>query len=172
MMQDIPDSYAKDPQEMYATLASKIKDGRPTFFRVRAQLPSQGRTDTPLAATEKQWVVLKTYAACGENELHAHPNEDHTFVVLQGKAVFHGPNGEERIVGVHEGVLLPHGTFYWFKALAEEPLVMLRVGSAASEGGDRFARLAIDGRPMEGNSTENKEVELILSDKWFPAADA
>jgi hypothetical protein len=25
------------------------------------------------------WVVLKTYAADGENGLHAHPNEDHTF---------------------------------------------------------------------------------------------
>jgi quercetin dioxygenase-like cupin family protein len=36
------------------------------------------------------WVVLKTYAADGENGLHAHPSEDHTFVVLQGEAPFMG----------------------------------------------------------------------------------
>jgi hypothetical protein len=30
------------------------------------------------------WVALKTYAAYDENGLHAHPNENHTFVVLQG----------------------------------------------------------------------------------------
>jgi mannose-6-phosphate isomerase-like protein (cupin superfamily) len=169
-MPDTQPSFAKDPKEMEATLAGQIREGQPTFFRMQAQLPSQGRTDTPLAATDKMWVVLKTYASCGENELHAHPNEDHTFVVLQGAALFHGPNGEERQIGLHEGVLLPRGTFYWFRALGEEPLVMIRVGSAAVEGADRFARISIDGRPMEGNSVENKEVELKLSDRWFPEA--
>ena len=159
--------YAKDPTDMAATLKAKVKQGQPTFFRLRAQLPAQGRTDTPMAASEKQWVVLKTYAACGENELHAHPNEDHTFVVLQGRAKFHGPAGEERIIGLHEGVLLPHGTFYWFRALGDEPLVMVRIGSAAIDGRDPYARIAEDGHPMEGNSAENKEVELELTDQWF-----
>jgi hypothetical protein len=31
---------------------------------------------------------VKTYAADGENRLHAHPNEGHTFVVRQGEATF------------------------------------------------------------------------------------
>ena len=66
---------------------------------MEAQLPQQGRTDTALAASEKMWVVLKTYAAHGENGLHAHPNEDHTFVVLQGEATFYGPNDETRRIG-------------------------------------------------------------------------
>ncbi len=167
-MSETQPTYARTPKEMEATLASQIRQGQPTFFQMQAQLPSQGRTDTPLAATDAMWVVLKTYAACGENELHAHPHEDHTFVVLQGSALFHGPNGEERTIGLHEGVLLPRGTFYWFRALGEEPLVMIRIGSATAQGADRFARISIDGRPMEGNSVENKEVELKLSDRWFP----
>jgi mannose-6-phosphate isomerase-like protein (cupin superfamily) len=167
-MPDAAESYVQDPQAMRQVLQGKIKSAQPTFFKLEAQLPTQGRTDTPMAATEKQWVVLKTYAACGENELHAHPNEDHTFVVLQGRAVFYGPEGEEKVIGLHEGVLLPHGTFYWFRALGDEPLVMVRVGSAAFEGRDRFARINRDGQPMEGNSAENKEVELILSERWFP----
>jgi mannose-6-phosphate isomerase-like protein (cupin superfamily) len=45
-----------------------------------------------MAASDKMWVVLKIYAADGENGLHPHPNEDHTFVVLQGEAKFYRPN--------------------------------------------------------------------------------
>jgi Cupin domain len=113
------------------------------------------------------WVVLKTYAADGENGLHAHPNEDHTFVVLQGEATFYGPNGESSTIGRNEGVLLPHGTFYWFKATSEEPLVMVRVGAAAFDGVDRHGRIAPDGSEMRGDSVENKQVELIMSDRSF-----
>jgi len=113
------------------------------------------------------WVVLKTYAADGENGLHAHPNEDHTFVVLQGEATFHGPNDETRTIGKNEGVLLPHGTFYWFKATSEEPLVMVRIGAAAFDGVDRYGRINPDGSEMRGDSVENKQVELIMSDHWF-----
>jgi mannose-6-phosphate isomerase-like protein (cupin superfamily) len=141
---------------------------RPEFFRMRAQLPSQGRQDTPLAKTGHMTVILKTYAACGENELHAHPNEDHVFVVLQGRVEFHGPGGELRAIGQHEGVLLPAGTFYWFKAQGEEPLVMIRIGALAGEGGDIYHRINIKGLSMAGDSKENKEVPLILRDgAWF-----
>jgi mannose-6-phosphate isomerase-like protein (cupin superfamily) len=140
---------------------------QPTFFHLRAQLPTQGRTDTPMAATDRLWVVLKTYASDGENELHAHPNEDHVFLVLQGEADFYGPKGELKRVKQHDGILLPRGTFYWFKAVGEEPLVMARVGSVVDSSKDRLGRIASDGRPMDGNSVENKQVELALSDRWF-----
>ena len=59
-----------------------------------------------MAASDKMWVALKIYAADGENGLHPHPNEDHTFVVLQGEAKFYGPNHEIRTIGKNEGVLL------------------------------------------------------------------
>ena len=103
---------AQSPEDLRAKVVAQVADAKPTFFKLEAQLPQQGRTDTPVAASEKMWVVLKTYAADGENGLHAHPNEDHTFVVLQGEATFYGPNDETRTIGRNEGVLLPHGTFY------------------------------------------------------------
>ena len=113
---ETPD-FAKSSDELHDALDSKIqKEAKPSFFRLKAQLPSQGRTNVPMASSEKMWVTLKTYAHDGENELHAHPNEDHTFVVLQGQASFRGPNGEEKIIGKNEGVLLPHNTFYWFNS--------------------------------------------------------
>lgn len=160
-------THAKSSQDLHDSLQSQVRGSQPTFFRLSAQLPRQGRTNVPLASSEQMWVVLKTYASDGENELHAHPNEDHVFVVLQGRASFRGPNGEERVVGPNEGVLLPHGTFYWFKATSEEPLVLLRVGCAAFDGADKHARIDIEGEPMTGDSARNKRVPLVLSDEWF-----
>ncbi len=160
-------AFAQTPDDMHAKLKAQQADARPSFFRLQAQLPQQGRTDTPMASSDKMWVVLKTYAADGENGLHAHPNEDHTFVVLQGEATFYGPNDEPRTIGKNEGVLLPHGTFYWFKAAGDEPLVMVRIGAAAFDGVDRHGRINTDGSPMAGDSEENKQVELIMSDQRF-----
>jgi len=158
---------ARSPEDLRAKVAAQVAGGKPSFFTLEAQLPKQGRTDTPVAASDKMWVVLKTYAADGENGLHAHPNEDHTFVVLQGEAVFYGPNGEEKTIGKNEGVLLPHGTFYWFKAKGVEPLVMVRIGAAAFDGVDRHGRVNPDGSEMRGDSAENKQVPLIMSEDWF-----
>jgi hypothetical protein len=134
---------AQSPEDLRAKVNIQIVEGTPTFFKLQAQLPKQGRTDTPLAASDKMWVVLKTYAADGENGLHAHPSEDHTFIVLQGEATFYGPNGETRT------------------------LVMIRVGAPAFDGVDRHGRIAPDGSEMRGDSVENKQVELIMSDRWF-----
>ena len=158
-------------QNLHDSLDAKVKRGIPTFFRLEAQLPTQGRTNIPLASAQSMWVVLKTYASGGENELHAHPNEDHTFVILQGQAKFYGPAKEERIVGAGEGVLLPHGTFYWFHVTSEEPLVMLRVGAQAGDG-DRFRRIDIDGATFEGDDPANKQVPLLPSDRWYGRAQA
>jgi mannose-6-phosphate isomerase-like protein (cupin superfamily) len=143
---------AQNPEDLRAKVKTQIVEGKPTFFKLEAQLPKEGLTDTPLAASDKMWVVLKTYAADGENGLHAHPNEDHTFVVLQGEATFYGPNDETRTIGKNEGVLLPHGTFYWFKATSDEPLVMIRVGAATFDGVDRHGRIAPDGSEMPARS--------------------
>ena len=140
----------------------------PRFFKMEALLPTQGREDIPMAKAGGMAVVLKTYAKAGENELHAHLNEDHTFIILQGEAEFYGPNGEKRRAGKNEGVLIPRGTFYWFISCGDEPLVMARVGSAIEPGVDTTMRVNSKGEYMDPFSTENKQVELIHSkDSWF-----
>ncbi|GAB5101299.1 cupin domain-containing protein [Caballeronia sp. HLA56] len=143
------------------------KRTRPTFFHARAQLPDQGRTNIVLGATHTLSVVLKTYASGGENELHAHTNEDHMFFILQGSATFRGPNGEIRIVSKNEGIVLPRGSFYSFVADEGEALVMLRVGATIDDTSDPLARVGIDELPLDGFSEANKEVPLVLSDAWF-----
>lgn len=160
--------FARSSEDLHKTLDAQVKEGnQPSFFRLKAQLPKQGRTNVPLAATKNMWVVLKTYAQDGENELHAHPAEDHAFVILQGKASFRGPNGEEKTIGRNEGVMLPRGTFYWFKAVGEEPLVLLRIGCSATDGATHRGRIDIHGKPMSGDSKENKTVARIMTDQWF-----
>ena len=42
-----------------------------------------------------------------------------------------------------------------------------RNGAAAFDGVDRHGRISPDGSEMRGDSIENKQVELIMSDRWF-----
>lgn len=81
---------------------------RPGFFALRTALPVQGRTNLVAAANPGLNVVLKSYATGGESELHAHTNEDHVFVVLQGGATFFGPRVGHGLT--RSGCSLPAGT--------------------------------------------------------------
>lgn len=140
----------------------------PTFFHLRAKLPKQGRTNQVLAATAHMSVVLKTYAGGGENELHAHTNEDHVFLILQGAATFYGPRGETRHVTKHDCVLVPRGALYRFQADERaEALVMVRIGSAIDASKDVLERVDAEGALFDGYSEANKELPLVLGDTWF-----
>ena len=62
-------------------------------------LLEQGTTYDPLATAENLWVSVKVYASGGENALHSHGGEDHSFIVLQGKANFTFADGRRRACG-------------------------------------------------------------------------
>ena len=64
---------------------------KPVFFSMHAQLLDAGNTEEPLAVGEHLWLKIKVYAKGGENKLHAHPHQDHSFIVLDGRARFYGP---------------------------------------------------------------------------------
>jgi len=140
----------------------------PTVFNVAGQLLARGRTDTPLAATEDLSIRLKIYAEGGENELHAHPGEDHSFIVLQGQVRFFDPDGEETVLGSNQGIMLPRGNMYWFTAIEGEPLVMLRIGSPNYQKLPEIDRTDADGNPMRGDSKKNKSVPIeFLEGKFY-----
>lgn len=142
------------------------QDKKASFFKLRAQMLEQGRTNTPLARTDNMWATLKVYASGGENGLHTHPNEDHTFIVLQGSARYYDADGNTTDVHRHEGIMLPAGVYYWFEATSKEPLVLVRVGCRAA-GRDPAGRLNIRGEPMPGDSKENKRVPVVYRDGEF-----
>lgn len=141
---------------------------KPAVFNVAGQLLARGRTDTPLAATEDLSIRLKIYAEGGENELHAHPGEDHSFIVLQGHARFFGPAGEETVIGPNQGIMLPKGNLYRFFAVEGEPLVMLRIGTPNYAKQPDPSRTDADGNPMRGDSKKNKSVPIeFLEDRYY-----
>jgi mannose-6-phosphate isomerase-like protein (cupin superfamily) len=145
---------------------AKATDKKASFFKMRAQMLEQGRTNTPLARTDNMWATLKVYASGGENGLHTHPNEDHTFIVLQGSARYYDADGNPTDVGTHEGIMLPAGAYYWFEATSQEPLVLVRVGCRAGAK-DAGARLNVRGEPMPGDSEENKRVPVVYREGEF-----
>ena len=139
------------------------------FFNLDSPLLAQGRFDNKVARTDLLTLIVKVYASGGENALHMHPYEDHSFTVLQGEATFHiGAEDNVRVLTKYEGVMLPRGVTCWFLSNAAENLVMLRVGAAEKwpEDGRTFP----DGTPFAGNSKENNRVEMIeIPGKFFTA---
>jgi mannose-6-phosphate isomerase-like protein (cupin superfamily) len=172
MSQSISTKPAESMDDYLTRLVELAGDQSPSIFELRVNLPAQGRADVPVAATKHMSVVLKAYASGGENALHAHVKEDHVFVVLQGAARFYGKNGALGALRRYQGIMLPRGSFYRFEADEAEPLVMLRIGAADLRPDPReaFARVDLDGRDMDAYSKENRQVDLIEGDSWFPDA--
>ena len=148
-------SPALSNKELYDRQRSLADTSEPTVFKMAAQLLEQGRTDTPLCATEGMTARLKVYASGGENALHAHPHEDHMFIVLQGSATFFDPDGEMANLGANEGIMLPKGSYYRFHATSDEPLVLLRVGAKAAQATSEHDRLNIYGDPLPTDAPGN-----------------
>ena len=129
----------------------------PQLYRLKTQLLSKGRTDYLLAQTDRLSVRIKCYAQGGENVLHSHPGEDHTFVILAGKARFFGITGEIAELGRNEGILLPRGAFYRFQSCGDEPLVLMRVGAKIAEV--PVTRIGLQGEEIPGLSVANRHEE-------------
>jgi mannose-6-phosphate isomerase-like protein (cupin superfamily) len=165
MITDVLEPATSDA-DYYAKIVELSKNPAATTFKLRCQLPTQGRSDMIVAATPLMNIVLKAYAAGGENTLHAHQNEDHAFISLQGFATFYGA-GDKVIarIGKNEGIMIPKGALYRFEAGTDEPLVLLRVGANYPGTTHVGSRKSADGSLNESFSAKNKQVDLVLSDK-------
>lgn len=136
-------------------------------FNLRTPYLKQGRTTDLRARTELLTITAKVYAQGGENGMHHHPHEDHSFIVLEGQATFHIETDDDvRVVNRYEGIMLPKKTNYWFMSSGSENLVMVRVGAVYP--GAQSGRLTPEGHEIPGDSPENKEVPRIeLPGKGF-----
>jgi len=118
-------------------------------------LLSSGRTDDIAAASDNLVARVKVYASGGENTTHAHLEDEHLFLILAGRAVFHlGRDGSREVeVGPNAGVLLPAGSFYRFASVGPDNLVLLRVGRGRRGADDR---IGADGASLPGHSSKNR----------------
>jgi quercetin dioxygenase-like cupin family protein len=107
-----------------------------------------GRGDLILPGSDELSGVIKRYLEGGENKMHCHPNEDHTFYVLDGQGTFRlEDDANEIVVDKYEAVFLPKGTNYWFTSTGDTTLIILRVGT--QQGSDRI----IDGQLVKSHRT-------------------
>lgn len=140
------------------------------FSVAGVQLLEEGNTHELLARAPGLWAHVKVYATGGENGVHAHPDEDHLFLVLAGEATFLDAAGQELVVGPYEGMLVPAGAAYSFRSSGSHNLVLVRVGAAARDGlvtpdgpvnetgipTAVGARIGVNGSPAPGNDPGNK----------------
>ncbi len=135
----------------------------PARFQLRAQLLDAGSESRILAETDHLQMKIRVYAAHeGENAMHAHHNQDHSFVVLQGAARFYGPRGETWDLGHNEGIMLPEGTYYCFENFGDDPLVVMRIAAMMPEKGDPEARLGVREQQIDAHRAENRRPQKIV----------
>ncbi len=135
----------------------------PSRFRLRAQLLDAGSESRILAETDSLQMKIRVYAPHeGENAMHAHHNQDHSFVVLQGQARFYGPRGEAWELGRNEGIMLPEGAYYCFENSGDDPLVVMRIATMMSDKGDPETRLGVHQRQIDSHTAENRRPQKIV----------
>ena len=125
--------------------------GRKTTAKVFTFLDEEiraGDGDIILPGSDRLSGVVKRYSVGGENRMHEHPTEDHTFYVLQGQGTFHlEDDANVVVVNQFDAILLPAGTNYWFTSSGSEKLIILRTGTQT--GSDRI----IEGRLVHSMRT-------------------
>jgi mannose-6-phosphate isomerase-like protein (cupin superfamily) len=136
---------------------------------MKVPLLTSGRTNQVLARTDTVEVRAKVYAQGGENALHTHLDEDHTFFVLDGEATFYGPEEQSTVVGKLEGLMIPAGAYYRFQSTGDTNLVLLRFGAGlpVSEDVAQAPRVGPDGLPLEGKDPRNKQMPPEFSGATF-----
>ena len=139
-------------------------------FNLKAPYMQQGRVTQLAAKTENMWIHTKVNAEGGENEIHCHLDEDHSFIVLEGEMSIFDEHGNEMQIKQHQGVMIPKGAFYRYLNTGKGNLVTLRIGCGPSGKaiGGREMRLGTDGKPLLAGSKENKSLPPIrIPGKFF-----
>jgi mannose-6-phosphate isomerase-like protein (cupin superfamily) len=144
-------------------MATETKVIPHTFaFSMKGNYLSAGRTNTDLARADSLWLSLKINAEGGENAVHAHTREVHSFVVLEGECSFFDEKGEETKVTQYEGIMIPKGAFYRYLNTGASNLVLLRIGAKIGEDAPmETTRLKPDGTPIPAYDTENMHVDGV-----------
>jgi mannose-6-phosphate isomerase-like protein (cupin superfamily) len=104
-----------------------------------ARAMAAGRSTFNLCGSDNVISTVQVLETGVHNALHLHLVEDGYWLVLGGRARFHGA-GETILaeLGKFEGVLIPAGTRYWFESVADEPLELLRVNYRVHPGPRRI----------------------------------
>jgi mannose-6-phosphate isomerase-like protein (cupin superfamily) len=177
-MSDIQASSAQHPKnaEGHAEGPSRTTADAVRFSMRGEPLLASGATMRSLGTAGNLWAHVKVYSTGG------HDVEDHCFVVLQGEAMFQFGDGSTLVARPFEGVMLPKGTFYRFRANPVGNLVMIRVGGAQVTSPEDIdpkygvpreisrQRIGVDNQYFDGESATNgahSQLTKVLPDQFF-----
>ena len=104
------------------------------IFSLNTPYLSAGRITSLVAKTENLWIHTKVNAAGGENALHAHTDEDHAFVVLEGEVTFFDKDDNGTVLKPFEGIMIPKGAYYRYLNTGSGNLIVVRIGAATRIG--------------------------------------
>ncbi|HTM10062.1 MAG TPA: cupin domain-containing protein [Verrucomicrobiae bacterium] len=138
-------------------------------FSLRTPYMKQGRVTQLVAETPNMWIHTKINAEGGENEIHTHLDEDHSFIVLEGEMSVFDEKGNEMKLKKYEGVLLPKGAYYRYLNTGAGNLVVIRVGSIVRDKPKQgqATRVTPTGEEILGGSVENKSLPPIEDNRFF-----
>jgi mannose-6-phosphate isomerase-like protein (cupin superfamily) len=75
-------------------------------------------------------VAVQVINAGGETNMHAHTGEDEAWMVISGRARFHGADEQPPVeLGPREGIVVPAGVPYWFESASPEQLEIVRMAA-------------------------------------------
>jgi mannose-6-phosphate isomerase-like protein (cupin superfamily) len=129
-------------------------------FQIKGNYLSQGRVNIDLAKEDVLWLSLKVNAEGGENALHAHSNEEHAFIVLEGEVTFFNERNEGKVLKKYEGIMIPKDAVYRYLNTGGTNLFLLRVGAKIGPQ-DGETRRKPDGSPIPAFTAENHPVDGV-----------
>jgi mannose-6-phosphate isomerase-like protein (cupin superfamily) len=135
-----------------------------TFTMRGSPVLREGKWMRTLATTDDLWLHVKIYAADGERKPHRHNLEDHSFVVLQGRATFEFDDGAQVELGPYDGVMIPRGARYQFDACGDGNLVMLRIGAGHAPGPRGIGDLPHDYELFRGATADEVRARAQAAD--------
>ena len=154
----------REPGVNHQTDSPKAK-----FFSLKTPYMVQGRMTPVVASTANLTLQVKVNAEGGENAVHAHLDEDHAFIVLEGQASIFDETGKETKLTRYQGVMLPKGAFYRYLNTGTDNLVMLRIAAAHSEqpGPGVPTRIDPEGVHFRGGEKNKEKPRIVKEGKFF-----
>lgn len=80
--------------------------------------------DRTNSGAANQSLAEATLPSGGATEAHRHPRTEEIYYILRGAGRMH-LQGEERVVGPGDGILIPPGSLHQIRNIGTEPLVFL-----------------------------------------------
>ncbi len=140
----------------------------PHLFSLKTPYMQQGRVEQVVAQTPNLSIRTKVNHEGGENAIHAHLDEDHSFIVLEGEMTVYDEKGNTWVVKPYQGILLPKGAYYRYHATGSGNMVMLRVSANLRDKPSGPRRVRTDGTELKGYSVENKNLPpIVMPGKFF-----